>query len=161
MTRSVVASVAASGEFQELGDALNRMADKLDRTTAELRSERDRFGVVLEGMVEGVIGLTSDGRVALCNRSATAMFGEAAPPLGKRLLGIRIVRGDGSRATLGRLVVRRYLPVYLVQALPTIGIGASLLDQVFVFRASRRCLHDDIADTKVIKVPPIPKGPGA
>ncbi len=82
------ASVAASGEFQELGDALNRMADKLDRTTAELRSERDRFGVVLEGMVEGVIGLTSDGRVALCNRSATAMFGEAAPPLGKRLLDL-------------------------------------------------------------------------
>ena len=79
------ASVASSGEFQELGTALNQIADKLDRTTADLRGERDRFGVVLEGMVEGVIGLTSDGRVALCNRSATAMLGEATPPLGKRL----------------------------------------------------------------------------
>ncbi len=82
------ASVASSGEFQELGDALNHMADKLERTTAELRGERDRFGVVLEGMVEGVIGLTLDGRVALCNRSATAMLGETKPPLEKRLLDL-------------------------------------------------------------------------
>lgn len=82
------ASVASSGEFQELGDALNRIADKLQLTTAELRGERDRFGVVLEGMVEGIIGLTSDGRVALCNRSATAMLGEIAPPLEKRLLDL-------------------------------------------------------------------------
>jgi two-component system phosphate regulon sensor histidine kinase PhoR len=82
------ASVASAGEFQELGDALNHLADKLQRTTAELRGERDRFGVVLEGMVEGVIGLTSDGRVALCNRSATAMLGDAQPPLGKRLLDL-------------------------------------------------------------------------
>ncbi len=82
------ASVAASGEFQELGDALNRIADKLQLTTTELRSERGRFGVVLEGMVEGVIGLTADGRVALCNRSATAMLGEEQPPLEKRLLDL-------------------------------------------------------------------------
>ncbi len=82
------ASVASSGEFQELGDALNHIADKLARTTAELRGERDRFGVVLEGMVEGVIGLTSDGRVALCNRSATAMLGETKPPQEKRLLDL-------------------------------------------------------------------------
>ena len=81
-------SAASSGEFQELGAALNRMADKLDSTTAELRGERDRFGAVLEGMVEGVIGLTSDGRVALCNHSATAMLGEPKPPLQKRLLDL-------------------------------------------------------------------------
>ena len=81
-------SAAASGEFHDLGVALNHLADRLDRADAELRSERDRFGAVLEGMVEGVVGLTTDGRVALCNRSAMRMLDVTQPPLNIRLLDL-------------------------------------------------------------------------
>ena len=79
---------ASSGEYQDLGDAINRLADKLDQATSELRSERDRMAFVLEGLVEGVIGLTSDGRIALCNRAATAMLQLPTAPMDRRLLDV-------------------------------------------------------------------------
>lgn len=77
-----------SGEFQELGAAINGLVDKLERATVDLRSERNRMAVVLEGLVEGVIGLTSDGRIALCNRAATTMLDLQVAPMDRRFLDL-------------------------------------------------------------------------
>lgn len=36
--------------------------------------------------------------------------------------------------------------------IPFLGAGICLVDQLMIFRKDRRCLHDLIGDTKVIRV---------
>jgi uncharacterized RDD family membrane protein YckC len=71
--------------------------------------------------------------------------------LGKWLLGIRIVRGHGEPATFGRLLGLRYAPLFAIGAVPMVGQLFGLADALFIFAADRRCLHDRIADTIVIR----------
>jgi uncharacterized RDD family membrane protein YckC len=70
--------------------------------------------------------------------------------VGKALLKIRIVRSDGSPASFGRIVGLRYLPTSVLASIPFIGSIYGLIDTLLIFRASRRCLHDNIADTIVV-----------
>ena len=69
---------------------------------------------------------------------------------GKRMMNIRVVRIDGSRVTFARFVFLRWLPLFIVGCVPFIGSVVGLIDPLLIFRDSRRCLHDDIADTKVV-----------
>ena len=71
--------------------------------------------------------------------------------LAKRLLGIRIVRRDGSHCGLLRIIFARYLPVVVLGAVPFFGSLVTLADALLIFRDSCRCLHDEIADTIVVK----------
>jgi uncharacterized RDD family membrane protein YckC len=71
--------------------------------------------------------------------------------IGKRLLKIRIVRSNGERATLSRILFARYLPTEAMGMVPVIGMLYALIDILFIFRDSRQCLHDTIADTIVVK----------
>jgi uncharacterized RDD family membrane protein YckC len=71
--------------------------------------------------------------------------------IGKKLLGLRIVRSDGERATLGRLLGLRYLVGWIITMIPFVGMIYALLDCLLIFRESRKCLHDNIADTIVVK----------
>lgn len=71
--------------------------------------------------------------------------------VGKALLKIRIVRSDGSRASFARLAGLRYLTTSVIAAIPVVGTFYGLADALFIFRASRKCLHDNIADTIVVK----------
>ena len=71
--------------------------------------------------------------------------------VGKLLLKIRIVRSDGSRASFARLAGLRYLTTSIITAIPVVGSFYGLADALFIFRASRKCLHDNIADTIVVK----------
>ncbi|GAB3252891.1 RDD family protein [Chitinimonas naiadis] len=70
--------------------------------------------------------------------------------VGKKLVGIRVVRSDGSKADLVHLIVRRFLPPHLANLIPIVGSFAALIDVLFIFRQNRLCLHDQIADTKVV-----------
>lgn len=69
----------------------------------------------------------------------------------KRILKIKVVRSNGDRVPLWRFVVLRYLPTTLMGALPFVGGIANLVDACLIFRESRQCLHDTIADTIVIQ----------
>jgi uncharacterized RDD family membrane protein YckC len=60
------------------------------------------------------------------------------------------VRSDGSPASFGRIVGLRYLPTSLITLIPVVGMFYALLDCLLIFRRSRRCLHDNIADTIVV-----------
>jgi uncharacterized RDD family membrane protein YckC len=71
--------------------------------------------------------------------------------IGKRALKIRIVRRDGSRASLGRIFWLRMVVMGLLGAIPLAGSVVSLVDVLMIFRSDRRTLHDMIADTKVVK----------
>jgi uncharacterized RDD family membrane protein YckC len=73
--------------------------------------------------------------------------------IGKRVARIRIVRSDGQRASLGRIFGLRYLPMTLLTMIPALGLLIALADCLLIFRDSRKCLHDQWADTMVIKVP--------
>ncbi len=70
---------------------------------------------------------------------------------GKRLLGIRIVDMDGDQPTMGRLLGLRYLPVQMVGNVPVVGTVLALVNVLLIFRGDRRCGHDLIAGTQVVK----------
>lgn len=70
--------------------------------------------------------------------------------LGKKALGIRIVRTNDERATLGRIFGLRMVVPWLLANVPLIGPIFSLADALFIFGEERRCIHDHFADTKVV-----------
>jgi uncharacterized RDD family membrane protein YckC len=67
--------------------------------------------------------------------------------IAKKWLQIKVVRADGSRVTLGRLVWLRNVVIWILSFIPLFGI----IDALFIFGEARQCLHDKIADTIVIK----------
>jgi len=71
--------------------------------------------------------------------------------IGKALLKVRIVRSDGSQASLPRIIGLRYLPTMAISMIPLLGGLYALIDCLLIFRESRRCLHDNIADTIVVR----------
>ncbi len=66
--------------------------------------------------------------------------------IAKKLLNIRVVRSDGSRATVARIFWLRNVVNGLLTLLPLYF----LIDLLFIFGERRQCLHDKIADTIVI-----------
>jgi uncharacterized RDD family membrane protein YckC len=75
--------------------------------------------------------------------------------IAKRILGLRIVRyTDGSNPGFVRgWLLRAFVPS-LIGVLPMVGNLFTLVNYCFIFREDRRCLHDLIADTRVVKVTP-------
>ena len=71
--------------------------------------------------------------------------------IGKRMLGVRIARPDGSRVGFGRLLALRYVVPGLFGAIPVLGPFFSIVDALFIFAEDRRTLHDRIANTIVVK----------
>ena len=69
---------------------------------------------------------------------------------GKKLMGIRIVRKDGSRAGLGRIFWLRYFVPGVIGNIPLLGVLFALADPLFIFGEEKRCLHDLFADTIVV-----------
>jgi len=71
--------------------------------------------------------------------------------IGKRVMGIRIVSSDGSAVPAGRLIGLRYGVFSALNILPVFGQLVGVIDALCIFRSSRRCLHDNLANTVVIK----------
>jgi len=72
--------------------------------------------------------------------------------IGKKLLGIKVVRTDGSRAGLARIFWLRYLVAqYLFPIIPMVGMVYALVDVLMIFGEAKRCCHDYIADTIVVR----------
>jgi uncharacterized RDD family membrane protein YckC len=71
--------------------------------------------------------------------------------IGKLAVTIKIVCVDGSRAGLARLFLVRTLLTWIMYGVPLLNILFFPLDVLFIFRRDRRCLHDLIAGTKVVR----------
>jgi uncharacterized RDD family membrane protein YckC len=66
--------------------------------------------------------------------------------IGKKMVGIKVVRRDGAPVSLGRLIWLRNVLIWAMGLIPLFG----LVDSLFIFAESRQCLHDKIADTIVV-----------
>jgi len=71
--------------------------------------------------------------------------------VGKRICKIKIIRTDGTPVSLIRVLGLRWLPLTLMGFIPYVGSFIGLMDCLLIFRKSNQCLHDQIADTIVVK----------
>jgi uncharacterized RDD family membrane protein YckC len=71
--------------------------------------------------------------------------------IGKRIVGVKVVRNNGERAGLGRIFWLRNVVSALPALIPLVGSIYGLVDILFIFGDSRRCIHDMIGDTKVVR----------
>jgi uncharacterized RDD family membrane protein YckC len=70
--------------------------------------------------------------------------------IAKKLIGIKVVRSDGSKASVSRIFWLRNVVNGLISAIPIVGSLYALIDILFIFTERRQCLHDKIADTIVV-----------
>lgn len=102
----------------------------------------DAMGVLLAVSVLGMLGILG----YQCH-----LANESGQSIGKRMMNIRVVRSDGSPASLGRIILLRNVVPHAIGSL--CGIFG-LVDACLIFGQERRCLHDLIADTIVVNTTP-------
>ena len=151
-----------------------RVDDIVAEGEFELADRGTRLGAaILDGLAPAVIGIVAAIAIPSMKNSQSAMIlvgtiaavgiialivvncmwiHQRGQTVGKRIVGIKTVRTDGSRCGLGRVFCLRYLPTAILSAIPFVGYIVGPLDALLIFRDSRKCLHDEIADTIVIKV---------
>ncbi|MDP3069226.1 MAG: RDD family protein [Opitutaceae bacterium] len=108
--------------------------------------------------------LLGAGLMMLCALGVTViqawMLAVRGQSIGKRILGIRVVKTDGSPAGLVNGWLMRELLItaigIAVSMVPFLGMmlrpAFHLVDWCMIFREDERCLHDQIAGTRVVKV---------
>jgi uncharacterized RDD family membrane protein YckC len=79
------------------------------------------------------------------------LISKTGQSLGKKWTGIRIEMLNGQRVTFGTGVALRNWVPKVMGAVPYLGMIFHLVDCLFIFREDRRCLHDHIAGTRVVK----------
>jgi uncharacterized RDD family membrane protein YckC len=100
-----------------------------------------------------VVGASLAGLASLALLIATIyLVNKNGQTIGKKIVGIKVVRTDFSRASLGRIFWLRNIVNGIPGAIPVIGNVYGLIDHLFIFFGERRqCVHDKIADTLVVK----------
>ena len=157
----------------DVGDATEHDAQ------AELAGRGERLGaVILDSIIAAVligvpllVGMNFDAAAAgnwegafspvgavLCGIGALVYIAITAylvykngQTIGKKIVGIKVVRTDRSRASVARIFWLRNFVNGLPGAIPYVGNLYQLVDALFIFSESRQCIHDKIADTVVVK----------
>lgn len=70
--------------------------------------------------------------------------------VGKKWMGIKIVKTNGEPVPVSILIVRRYLAMQLIGVVPLVGPIVGLINVLMIFGQEQRCLHDQFADTIVV-----------
>jgi uncharacterized RDD family membrane protein YckC/type II secretory pathway pseudopilin PulG len=109
-------------------------------SASDFNSESGYFGLVTGTFFASIFFGVS---IFILNLELLCQNGQT---IGKSLFAIKIVRLDGSRAGLLRIIFLRFLPIGILNSIPFVA----LLDPLLIFQKSRRCLHDLIANTIVI-----------
>ncbi len=86
-------SVGANDELRGLAGTFNRMAEDLEQVVAKLAEERDRFEVVFQQMVDGILLLDREFRVTHINKTAMSLLRFGESPIGKTLLEVIRIPG--------------------------------------------------------------------
>lgn len=74
-------------------------------------------------------------------------LGENGQSIGKKACNIKILRTDGSEVSISRVIIGRNIINTILGIIPLYGF----IDPLFIFGNARRCVHDYIADTIVVK----------
>lgn len=74
--------------------------------------------------------------------------------IGKKVMKTQIVNFDGTPTDVKTIAFKRVALFQVLGLIPAkIGDWITIIDILFIFRADRNCLHDDVAKTRVIKLP--------
>ena len=80
------------------------------------------------------------------------LLAQRGQSVGKLLLGLRIVRlADNTTAGFMHAFLLRGTIPFIIEQIPLLGLCFWLVDSCFIFREDRRCVHDLIAGTRVVK----------
>jgi len=72
--------------------------------------------------------------------------------IGKVIMKTKIVNEAGNLLPFNELFLKRYVIIMVISMIPFVGSLIGIVDALCVFRGNRKCLHDDFAGTKVIKI---------
>jgi uncharacterized RDD family membrane protein YckC len=123
--------------FMVLGSVMNGSVESLD-----IEDAADRGGtLVLVGF-----GLAFIGFVAWCWLTYKNVR-DNGQTIAKKMLNIKVVRSDGSPASVARIFWLRNFVNGALGIIPLYG----LVDSLFIFGEAQQCVHDKIADTIVVK----------
>jgi uncharacterized RDD family membrane protein YckC len=100
------------------------------------------FGFVMANLVITI------GAFLLLNGYILVRHGQT---IGKKVIGMRIVTLEGDIPPFARVVLIRYILMMLITRIPMVGSLFSLIDVLFIFRRDKRCIHDLLAGTRVVK----------
>ncbi|MEP7099651.1 MAG: RDD family protein [Burkholderiales bacterium] len=154
-----VADIASSGAL-ELGGRGARLGASIIDTLIQLAVYYALAFTVFSALMPTSTSTGSIvGRFALQLIASFALFilvqgyllATQGQTIGKKLLGLRIVRSNGERASVVRLIGLRYFLGWIIAVIPVVGMVYALVDCLMIFRESHQCIHDNIADTMVIK----------
>lgn len=76
--------------------------------------------------------------------------------IGKRVANTRIATMDGGKPPMVDLILKRHAVFWGLALIPKGGSIVSLIDVLMIFKRDRRCLHDLVAGTQVLRVRNIP-----
>lgn len=94
----------------------------------------------------GLMGLGAVGAIAYVIMTYRAVDANGQT-LGKKMVNIKVVRSDGTQASVGRIFWRRNFLNAVIGMIPFYGLA----DILWIFGEARQCLHDKLADTIVVK----------
>lgn len=101
---------------------------------------------MLDTVLLGLFGLAV---YLILNGYLLSRYGQT---IGKKVVGTKIVSVDSDEILpLWKIFFIRYLPVNVVSQTPLVGPLLVIIDSLFIFRSDKRCIHDLVAGTKVIK----------
>lgn len=108
-----------------------------------------------QALIAALIGVSAVGGLAALGIAIYqwVLISRTGQSLGKKWLGVRIERIDGARLTFGTGVFLRNWVPKLIGSVPYMGALFQLIDCLFIFRDDRRCIHDHIAGTRVVRQP--------
>lgn len=110
---------------------------------------KDLAGYAQDRVAQLIWGLVGLGCMLVVNGY---LLHTRAQTVGKALLGMKIVTLDGENAPFARILFRRMLPTGMAALIPVVGGFVGLADALAIFRHDRRCIHDHIAGTRVVRV---------
>lgn len=71
--------------------------------------------------------------------------------IGKKIIGIKIIDLAGNKPPLWKIAILRHWLLSFCNIIPVVGKLLSTFDIFFIFTKNRRCIHDYLAGTVVVK----------
>ena len=114
-----------------------------------LFSEIFTSGIYFDGYLSEVLsGLLGIVVFALINYKLLVTNGQT---IGKKALNIRIIDEQTGKLARGYSLLKRYGFYFFVVYIPFVGWIISLVNALFIFGDEKKCIHDKLANTIVVK----------